>query len=137
MNRTARTTTNPNRRALVRRALATAAHTAEALGYLTLSGHLAALLADGRLIRTGDFLDRVGGNDLKDGQKSWYGRHVIKAYRAARDAEAPKVWTRHRTTGKWIHVFVYAPADSALTEGLASYKGTRHLLGQSLYTEAA
>jgi hypothetical protein len=137
MNRTARPTTNPNRRALVRRALTTVTHTAKALGYATLSGHIGALVTDGRLIRTGDFLDRVGGDDLMDGQKSWYGRHVIKAYRAAHDAEAPRVWTRHRTTGRWIHVFVYAPLDPALLTGLASYKGTCHLVDRDAYATAA
>lgn len=137
MNRTARTTTNPNRRALVRRALATVTHTTDALGYRTLSGRIGILVADGRLIRTGDFLDRVGGDDLKDGQKSWYGRHVAKAYRAARGTEALRVWTQHRTTGKWIHVFVYAPVDSALLAGLASYKGTRHLVDRAAYALAS
>jgi hypothetical protein len=137
MNRTARPTTNPNRRALVRRALATATRTAEALGYLTLSGHIGILVADGRLIRTGDFLDRVGGDDLKDGQKSWYGRHVVKAYRAAYGVEALRVWTQHRTTGRWIHVFVYAPLDPALLAGLTSYKGTRHLVDRDAYALAS
>ncbi|MGR3875759.1 hypothetical protein ACUXZZ_45320 (plasmid) [Streptomyces graminifolii] len=136
MNRTARTT-NPNRRALVRRALTTATHTAKALGYATLSGRIGALVADGRLIRTGDFLDRVGGADLKDGFQSWYGRHVIKAYRAAHDADAPRVWARHRTTGKWVHVFVYAPLDPALLTGLASYNRTRHLADRAAYELAS
>jgi hypothetical protein len=119
-----------------RNTLRTATRTTKALGYRTLSGIIGALVETGRLIRTGDFLDRIGGSDLKDGQKSWFGRHVAKAYRAATGHDAPKVWAQHRTTGKWIHVHVYGPIDEALYAGLNSYKGTRHLLA-STYTEAA
>jgi len=113
-----------------------ATKTARALGYRTLSGIIGAHVETGRLIRTGDFLDRIGGGDLKDGQKSWFGRHVAKAYRSAHGGDAVKVWTQHRTTGKWIHVHVYGPIDPALYAGLRSYKGTRHLL-PALYAEAA
>ena len=113
-----------------------AAKTNRALGYRTLSGIIGALVETGRLIRTGDFLDRIGGNDLKDGQKSWFGRHVAKAHRAATDSEPLRVWAQHRTTGKWIHVHVYGPIDEALYTGLFSYKGTRHLLAGT-YAEAA
>jgi hypothetical protein len=113
-----------------------AAKTAKALGYRTLSGIIGALVETGRLIRTGDFLDRIGGNDLPDGKKSWFGRHVAKAYRAATDSEPLRVWAQHRTTGKWIHVHVYGPIDEALYTGLFSYKGTRHPLA-STYAEAA
>jgi hypothetical protein len=111
-----------------RNTLRTAARTSRALGYRTLSGIVAALVADGRLIRTGDFLDRVGGGDLPDGQKAWFGRHVAKAYRAANGGDTVRVWTQHRTTGKWIHVYAYGVVDEALYEGLFAYKGTRHLL---------
>lgn len=113
-----------------------AAKTCKALGYRTLSGIVAAHVEAGRLIRTGDFLQRVGGSDLPDGQQSWYGRHVAKAYRAAHGGDTVRVWAQHRTTGKWIHVFVYGPIDPALYAGLRTYKGTRHLLASS-YTEAA
>ena len=113
-----------------------AAAAAKALGYRTLSGLIASLVETGRLIRTGDFLDRIGGNDLPDGQKSWFGRHVAKAHRTATGRDAAKVWAQHRTTGKWIHVHVYGPIDEALYTGLHSYKGTRHLLAGT-YTEAA
>lgn len=126
-----------NARARTRRnTLRTAATTTRALGYRTLSGIIAALVETGRLIRTGDFLDRVGGGDLKDGQKAWFGRHVAKAYRAQHGGDAVKVWTQHRTTGKWIHVYAYGVVDEALYEGLFSYKGTQHLLASD-YTEAA
>jgi hypothetical protein len=113
-----------------------AAKTSRALGYRTLSGLIAAAVEAGRLIRTGDFLDRIGGNDLPDGKKSWFGRHVAKAHRAATGTEPVKVWAQHRTTGKWIHVHAYGPIDEALYVGLRSYKGTRHLLAGT-YAEAA
>ncbi|MFJ8146571.1 hypothetical protein ACIQ6R_16090 [Streptomyces sp. NPDC096048] len=119
-----------------RNGLYAAVATAKALGYRTLSGTIGALIETGRLIRTGDFLDRIGGSDLPDGKKSWFGRHVAKAYRAATGRDALKVWVQHRTTGKWIHVHVYGPIDPALYAGLRSYKGTQHLL-RGTYTEAA
>lgn len=119
-----------------RNGLCAAAVTIKALGYRALSGIIAAHVETGRLIRTGDFLDRVGGDDLKDGQKSWFGRHVAKAYRAQHGGDSVRVWTQHRTTGKWIHVHVYGPIDPALYAGLRSYKGTQHLLCGT-YTEAA
>lgn len=119
-----------------RNTLRTAATTTRALGYRTLSGIIAALVETGRLIKTGDFLDRVGGGDLKDGVKSWFGRHVAKAYRAANGGEPLKVWARHRTTGKWIHVYAYGVVDDALYAGLFSYQGTQHLLASN-YSEAA
>ena len=119
-----------------RNSLHAAAATTKALAYRTLSGLIAVAVDQGRLIRTGDFLNRVGGHDLPDGQQSWYGRHVAKAYRAATGTEPLRVWAQHRTTGKWIHVFVYGPIDDALYAGLRTYKGTRHLLASS-YTEAA
>ena len=119
-----------------RNTLRTAVRTSRALGYRTLSGHIAAAVEHGRLIRTGDFLQRIGGGDLPDGQQSWFGRHVAKAYRTATGSEPLKVWAQHRTTGRWIHVMVYGPIDEALYEGLFSYKGTQHLLASN-YSEAA
>lgn len=119
-----------------RNTLRTATRTNRALGYRTLSGIIAAAVEAGRLIRTGDFLQRVGGGDLKDGQKSWFGRHVAKAYRAANGGDAVKVWTRHRTTGHWIHVYAYGVVDDALYTGLFAYKGTQHLLANN-FAEAA
>jgi len=119
-----------------RNTLRTAAATTKALAYRTLSGLIATLVEAGKLIRTGDFLNRVGGSDLPDGVQSWFGRHVAKAYRAATGSEPLKVWARHRTTGRFVHVMVYGPIDDALYAGLRTYKGTRHLLASS-YTEAA
>ena len=119
-----------------RNTLRTATRTTKALGYRTLSGIIAAHVEAGRLIKTGDFLDRIGGGDLPDGQRSWFGRHVAKAYRAAHGSDSVRVWSQHRTTGHWIHVHVYGPIDEALYAGLRTYKGTQHLL-RATYTEAA
>lgn len=126
---TARTRTRRN-------TLRTAATTSRALGYRTLSGIVAVLVDSGRMIRTGDFLARVGGGDLPDGQQSWFGRHAAKAYRAATGGEPLKVWAQHRTSGRWIHVNVFHPIDDALYTALDSYKATRHLL-PAIYAEAA
>lgn len=115
---------------------AAARHTSRPLNYWTLSGRHAAHIATGRLITTSTFLDRVGGGDLPDGQKSWFGRHVAKAYRQATGTEPLRVWTQHRTTGRWIHVMVYGPIDQALYVGLRTYKGTRHLLAGTYDTAA-
>lgn len=94
----------------------------------TLSGRIAHLVGIGALIRTGDLLDRLGADHLKDGHRSWCGRHASKAYRTARlRADAIKVWTRHPTTGKWIHGHVYAPTGPALYAALQTYTATRHL----------
>ncbi|MEV4227267.1 hypothetical protein AB0J81_09185 [Streptomyces bobili] len=115
----------------------TAARTANLpLYYRTLSGIIAAHVEAGRLVKTGDFLDRVGGSDLKDGQKSWFGRHVAKAYRAANGGDSVRVWSQHRTTGKWIHVLVYGAIDPALYAGLRTYKATQHLLAD-MYARCA
>src|SRR5512145_371984 len=121
---TARTRTRRN-------TLRVAARTAKALGYRTLSGIIAAHVENGRLITVGTFLDRIGGHDLPDGKRSWFGRHTAKAYRAANGGDSVKVWTRHRTTGRWIHVLVYNPIDQALYTALDTYKGTRHLLADT------
>lgn len=119
-----------------RNGLRAATRTSRALGYRTLSGIIASHVATGRLIRTSDFLNRIGGHDLPDGKQSWYGRHVKKAYVTATGHAPLRVWAQHRTTGKWIHVHVYGPIDDALYAGLRSYKGTQHLLAAT-YTEAA
>lgn len=128
---------NLYRRLIARRTLQTARQTSKALGYWTLSGVIASLVAQGRLVRTGDFLERVGGADLKDGYQSWYGRHVKKAYKAVTGADPVQVWSRHRTTGKWIHVAAYVPGDPALTEGLRTYNRTQHLAVQAEFMQAA
>ena len=119
------------------RTKAAARTAAKALRYRCISGVVAVLVDAGQLIRTGDHLDRVGGSDLPDGQKGWYGRHVAKAYRKTHGGDAIRLWAQHRTTGRWIHVHVYNPADPALLAGLRSYKATRHLADRALYTEAA
>lgn len=118
-----------------------ARHMAKALRYRCLSGDIAVAVDAGTLIRTGDLLERLGADDLKDGFKSWYGRHVKKAYVAANGRPPLMVWARHRTTGRWIHVAAYSPFDIALYIGLATYKQTAFLAQpaffQAAYTEAA
>ncbi|MFI0914188.1 hypothetical protein [Streptomyces abikoensis] len=112
----------------IRRTIAAARTATKSLGYRALSGRIAHLVDTGVLIRTGDLLDRLGA-ELPDGQRSWYGRHVAKAYRAAHlGADAIRVWAQHRTTGHWIHVHVYAPTDPVLVTALGTYKATRSLV---------
>lgn len=114
------------------RTIAAALRANRAVGYATLNGDINIQLADGRLIRAGDFLEQLGAADLADGQQAWFGRHVAKAYRAEHGHSAPRAWAQHRTTGRWIHVYVYAPDDPALYAGLRSYKATRHLVAVEL-----
>ncbi|MFI1203549.1 hypothetical protein ACH4VR_29655 [Streptomyces sp. NPDC020883] len=115
-------------RSTIRATLQAALTTDTLLRYTALSGNIAALVATGHLIGTGDLLDRLGAHDLPDGQRSWYGRHVATAYRAAHNGtDALRVWTQHRTTGRWIHIHVYAPTDPALYTALSTYEPTCHL----------
>lgn len=104
--------------------------------YATLNGRLQAQLTRGAIIRTGDILTALGLT-LPDGQQSWYGRHTAKAYRTARGTDPRRAWVQHRTTGRWIAVYVYSPTDPALTTALYSYKATREALAAADYTEAA
>jgi hypothetical protein len=124
-----------------RLAIRAALSTSKAVGYRCLSGVIALLVDAGQLIRTGDLLDRLGADDLKDGYKSWYGRHVKKAFIAANGHPPVMVWAKQRTTGKWIHVAAYSPFDLSLYIGLATYKQTAFLAQpeffQAAYTEAA
>lgn len=126
---TARTRTRRN-------TLHTAAATAKALAYRTLSGLVAAAVEQGRLVLITGFLNRIGGADLPDGKISWLGRHCAKAYRETHGTSPIRVWAQHRTTGKWNHVYAYGVVDQALYTGLFAYKGTRHLLAAD-YAEAA
>ncbi|MCX4450682.1 hypothetical protein [Streptomyces sp. NBC_01789] len=113
-----------------------ARHVTRALAYRCRNGLIAAAVEHGTLIRTGDLLDRLGA-DLPDGQRSWYGRHVAKAYRATHlGNDAVRFWAQHRTTGRWIRVHVYQPTDPALYTALSTYKATRHLV-QADYAEVA
>lgn len=128
---------NRARRATLRQRLVRVAlRTAKALAYRTLSGIIAVLVSVGRLVRTGDILDRLGAGDLKDGYQSWYGRHVKKAHIAATGMEPVRCWVQHRTTGRWIHVHVYSPFDLALYVGLATYARTKHLAQPNLFQAA-
>lgn len=130
-----------NAAAQIRRIHAAAQRVTKALAYRARSGQVIVAVEAGHLVRTGDILDRLGAGDLRDGYQSWYGRHVKKAHVAATGSEPVRVWVRHRTTGKWIHVHAYSPFDMALYIGLATYKRTKHLaqpnLFQAAYTAAA
>ncbi|WHM30226.1 hypothetical protein OH540_09345 [Streptomyces sp. BPPL-273] len=130
-----------NAAAQIRRTHAAAQRVTKALAYRARSGAVIVAVEAGDLVRTGDILNRLGAGDLKDGYQSHYGRHVAKAYRAARETEPTRCWVRHRTTGRWVHVFVYSPFEIALYIGLATYKQTKHLaqpnLFQAAYTAAA
>ncbi|MFE5582533.1 hypothetical protein [Kitasatospora sp. NPDC056531] len=114
---------------------AQARDTNRATQYATLNGRYQAALDRGEIIRTGDHLQHLG-IQLPDGQQSWYGRHVAKAHRATTGHDAHKAWVQHRTTARWIAVYVYAPDAPALTAGLWSYKATRPA-AERLYAEAA
>ncbi|MFF2852664.1 hypothetical protein ACFVT5_41185 [Streptomyces sp. NPDC058001] len=121
---------------LRRRTQAAAKTATKALRYRVIGGQVAADLAAGLLVRTGDVLDRLGAGDLKDGYQSWYGRHVKKAYTAANGHAPASCWVQHRTTGRWIRVHVYSPFDIALYVGLATYKQTAHLARPAFYQAA-
>ncbi|GAA0704705.1 hypothetical protein GCM10010193_69630 [Kitasatospora atroaurantiaca] len=117
-------------------AVRTAVQNTRAAWYAALNGRtINDALAIGWLIRTSEMLDRLF-IDLPDGQQSWYGRHVVKAYRATHGRDPLKAWVQHRTTGRWIHVYVYAPDDKALIAGLWSYKATRPVAA-ALFSETA
>lgn len=112
-----------------------ARQTGRHIQYATINGRLQAALDRGQIIRTGDHLTSLG-IQLLDGQQSWYGRHVAKAHRTTTGHDAPRAWVQHRTTARWIAVYVYTPDAPALTAGLWSYKATRSA-AQRLYSEAA
>lgn len=104
-----------------RNTLRTAATTTRALGYRTLSGIIASLVATGRLIQCSEFLRRLGlEEDLIRSLRSWFGRYATKAWRTATDSEPRKVWTL--IDGRWTHVAVYAPGSFAFPAAVASYK---------------
>ncbi|GHJ04796.1 hypothetical protein TPA0906_66610 [Streptomyces olivaceus] len=140
-NRVRRATLKARALTVIRRVHRAALTATKALAYRARSGAVIVAVEAGHLVRTGDILDRLGASDLKDGYQSWYGRHVKKAHIAATGSEPVRVWVRHRTTGKWIHVHAYSPFDMALYIGLATYKQTKHLAQpahfQAAYTAAA
>ena len=119
-----------------RNTLRTATHTSRALGYRTLSGIIAAHVEAGRLITVGTFLDRIGGHDLPDGKRSWFGRFAKASHIKATGTAPIRVWAQHRTTGRWNHVHAYGPIDAALYTAVTTYKGTQHLLASN-FAEAA
>lgn len=97
------------------------------------------MLDQGDLITVNTVLDRLGvGDDFKDGYRSWAGRHIAQAYRVANQRQPLKAWVQHRTSGRWIFVYCYTPADESITAGLRTYPRTSHLVPVSAsYSEAA
>lgn len=99
------------------------------------------ILNTGDLVTVNTILDGLGvGDDFKDGFRAWAGRHIAQAYRVANHGAPIRAWVRHRTTGRWIHVFVYCPGDTAITAGLRTYSRTAHLVttpARAAYSEVA
>lgn len=94
-----------------------------------LNGHLQERLESGALVTADTWLDNHGvPADFRDGYRSWYGRHVARAYRAAHHGDEPRrAWVQHRTTDYWVPVFVYPSTAPALLAGARSYPRTAHL----------
>lgn len=137
MNATAR---NITRR--ITRALWLAAQLSTDVLYALINGAaIQRLLNTGDLITVNTILDRLGVDaDFKDGYRSWTGRHIAQAYRVANHRAPIRAWVRHRTSGRWIHVFVYCPGDTAIAAGLRTYSRTAHLAttpARSAFAEAA
>lgn len=119
----------------IRRSITAALHTSRPLRYAALSGNVLAALTTGRVIRVSTFLERLGCDaDFTHRYGSPFGRHTAKAYRTHAHAEPLRCWIER--DGRWLHVFVYAPADPAFTAAVATYKRTAHLTAAA-YTEAA
>lgn len=95
-----------------------------------LNGAMQERLDNGALTTADAWLDNHGvPADFRDGYRSWYGRHVVKAYRAAHHGREPRrAWVQHRTTGYWVPVFAYPSNAPALTVGARSYTRTAHLV---------
>jgi len=86
----------------------------------------------GQLVTVNTILDGLGaGDELLDGHKSWSGRHIAAAYRLTNHREPIRAWVQHRTTGRWIRVFIYVPGDEAITAGLRMYGRTAHLVAEA------
>ncbi|MFJ4653906.1 hypothetical protein ACIP5Y_21795 [Nocardia sp. NPDC088792] len=80
------------------------------------------------LILIGDVLEDAGYDaEFIHSYGSPAGKAVAKVWRAEHRCEPPRVWTRHRTTGRPIEVCAY-PADlsgrGAIEAGLRAYKRT-------------
>jgi hypothetical protein len=126
---------NATARNIIRRTATTLANavrnlTPEAVYHLLNGHHIQQWLNNGDLITTNTWLDQNGAEpDFLDGYRSWYGRAVASSYRARHNGQNPaRAWVRHRTTGRWIHVFVYFRNDPSLIAGAAAYHRTRHLV---------
>ncbi|MTE20246.1 hypothetical protein F0L17_14235 [Streptomyces sp. TRM43335] len=109
-----------------RRTITAAINTTRTLGYTTLSGATLTALTTGQLIRISTYLQQLGlDDDFTNRYASPFGRHAAKHYRNRAGHDPRRCWINR--DGRWIHVFVYAPNDPALTAAVASYKRTAHL----------
>ena len=102
-------------------ALRRAAHITRAARYAALNGSLATELAEGRLIQASTYLRTLGIEDAGIASfRSWYGRKVKAAYRAAHgNLDPQRAWVL--VDGRWTSVHVYSPSDPALAAGVAAY----------------
>ena len=125
---------NARSRNLPRRVLATVSNLVlgltPAVAFALLNGRAIQQMLDlGQLVTVNTIVDELGADDtLLDGLRSWAGRHIASMYRLLNGRSPLKAWVRHRTTGRWIHVFVYCPGEAAIEKGLRSYPRTSHLV---------
>ncbi|HEX5569714.1 MAG TPA: hypothetical protein VFY14_22805 [Streptomyces sp.] len=109
----------------IRRTITTAATVSIHLKYAALSGQVLANLIAGRVIRVSTHLQRLGfDEEFIRRYGSPFGRHTAKHYRTRTGREPLRCWIRN-DAGRYIHVFVYDPADFALAAAVSSYKRTR------------
>ena len=118
--------------ARLRTALRRAAHITRAARYASLNGSLATELAEGRLIQASTYLRTLGIEDAGIASfRSWYGRKVKAAYRAAHgNLDPQRAWVM--IDGHWTSVHVYTPSDPALAAGKTALAN-----GQTVYDTAA
>jgi len=106
----------------IRRSIAAALAVSAHLKYATLSGQVLADLTAGRVIRVSTHLERLGADaEWIRRYGSPFGRHVARHYRARTGREPLRCWVRNEQ-GRFIHVFVYSPADFCLAAAITSYK---------------
>lgn len=122
------------------RRLLTAVQVSKHLRFATLNGAIGRLLADGNLVQASVHLIRLGLDDAEIRSfRSYYGKCVKKAYRAATGGAAPLTcWVD--VDGHFRSVAVYLTYDRALTAGVTAYKRLATLVAgrtQVAFAEAA
>jgi transposase len=103
------------------RAIRRAVQVCRAARYASLNGPLQQQLAEGTLIQASTYLRTLGVEDAGVASfRSWYGRKVKAAYRAAHSNLDPqRAWVM--IDGRWTSVHVYNPSDPALAAGVTAY----------------